>query len=137
MSDPSAVTEPIFIQTPGPPRPRWVPPAMASIDFTSAAHTDRGPINSWVVTFDEAWRASTHRTPLPGARRCHPDGFVLVRSRALDIEAVRPIVATVFGGEFREIELYDPAVHASRRRFPLGCIGTYDATLRHWVGAGL
>ena len=77
------------------------------------------------------WRNEVHPTPLPYARRCHPDGFVLVRSKASGHELI-VILEDLFCGHGVNFCPYPTST-----RHPLGCLGTYDTTTRSWVGRGL
>lgn len=133
MPNPSDPTQPIFVQGDQQPRARWVPPAMTAYQLEQPEKPKA--VAHWVITFDETWRTNTHRTALPAARRCRPDGFVLLRCYAeTDAEAVRSIVATLFGGEFKDVVPFDHYAHDSRRSFPHGCLATYDASERVWKG---
>jgi len=86
----------------------------------------------WVVMFDEAWRRNTHRTALPGARRCHPDGFVMIISTG-DAQTVHAQAAWLFGGECFAPRLVQPDDHR-REVHPLGCLGVWDADRQCWYG---
>lgn len=93
---------------------------------------DVGGILDWVVTFDETWRAQAHRTPLPGARRPHPEGFVLIRTD-LGEAGARAWAESLFGGEYTDVHPLD-VMDNFRSVHPLGCLGVYDAMNRQWMG---